>query len=138
MSNTTNPIQIIKDWLIPYLQSRDQIRREIDKIIEHDKKIEVVYKTKTRDFLLCPTFPEDLLIENHITIVTLNTKKNLQILIEKWNKFASYDDLNIYFINPFSTTEHKWVIFPYTHSKITEKSSLKIGLESLFSTVEVY
>jgi hypothetical protein len=42
----------------------------------------------------------------------------------------------MYFVNPESATDKKWMIYPHTHHKISDPSSLKLGLESLFSTVQ--
>ena len=62
--------------------------------------------------------------------------KNLDELYDNWDKYASIVSLKVYFINPSSSLEKKWVISPYVHSKISDKSSLKAGLNALFETVE--
>ena len=53
-------------------------------------------------------------------------------------KLSSLPMLSIYFVNPNSSTEKKWIIYPFTHSKITEHSALKLGLMTLFESVEEY
>ena len=73
-----------------------------------------------------------------VFIITLNTKDNLSKIIENWSNLIEHQNLCIYFVNPASQLETKWVVCPYTHNKITEKASLKSGLETLFSMVEPY
>ena len=68
--------------------------------------------------------------------ICLNSSENFSFLTKNWDKFTDLKKLAVYFVNPFSKTEKKWIIHPYTHSKITEKSSLKQGLKSMFDTVE--
>ena len=66
----------------------------------------------------------------------LNSKENLDFLMNKWNKLIKFDKLTIFFVNPFSELEKKWFISPYVHNKICDKDSLKLGLKTMFETVE--
>ena len=129
---------ILRQWLIHYLKSKDLIKQEIVSMDEQEDKVIVKFKNKTRIFQLFPELKSDILLENHMTIVTFNTKENYKWLLDKWNKVSSYDDVAVCFINPDSTTEHKWIIYPHTHSKIAEKGSLKQGLDALFNSVQTY
>ena len=38
--------------------------------------------------------------------------------------------LSIYFINPLSKTETRWILHPFTHNKVAEKESLITKMES--------
>lgn len=43
---------------------------------------------------------------------------------------------NLYFVNPFSPTLKQWAIYPHTHQIITQGQALKLGLKTLFQSVE--
>ncbi len=133
-----NITQEMREWLKHYLRSRDVFAKNIKEIIDKGDDIIVKYKDKERIFIVFSEIPEDFLLENHTTLVLLNTKKNFDWLLSKWNKISSYEDLNTYFINPLSVTEKRWIVYPHSHNKITEKTSLKPGLKALFSMVDVY
>jgi ABC-type sulfate transport system substrate-binding protein len=70
------------------------------------------------------------------TVVTFNTRHNLSTLISFWDDAAKDRDLCIIFVNPESSADRKWIIYPYTHNKISDESSLEEGLKSIFETVE--
>ena len=72
----------------------------------------------------------------YFSIVTLNSKENFDMIIKNWHKLISFKFLNIIFANPFSALDKKWVIFPYTHHKICDESSLENGLRAMFEMVE--
>jgi hypothetical protein len=126
----------IKTWLKHYLKSKDVIKREIQEIKDHKIGLLVKYQDRERIFETHELMPEDLLLENNRTYVTYNSRKNFEWLISKWNKLILFDDICIYFINPHSNTEHKWIIYPHGHNKITETATLKQGLKCLYDTVE--
>ena len=44
--------------------------------------------------------------------------------------------LNMIFVNPFSQTDTKWIIYPFTHNRIADHDSLDVGLRSLAASVE--
>ena len=73
----------------------------------------------------------------YFSIVTLNSKENFGAMLKNWNKLIDFKFLNIIFINPFSETDKKWIVFPCTHNKICDESSLESGLKSIFETVEI-
>jgi len=133
-----NITQEMREWLKHYLRSRDVFAKNIKEIIDKGDDIIVKYKDKERIFIVFSEIPEDFLLENHTSLVLFNTKKNFDWLLSKWNKISSYEDLNTYFINPLSVTEKRWIVYPHSHNKITEKTSLKPGLKALFSMVDVY
>ncbi len=78
----------------------------------------------------------DALKDKHVIIVTANTQENVEFLISHWEELVQYPHVCVYFVNPNSSLDKRWVIFPATHDKITERKALRKGLESLFSTVE--
>jgi len=127
----------LKEWMQIYLKSRDAIQKVITGF-ENLNGDFVVHKNSTDIlFLIRPEFTNvDEIADKAVGLVVLNTKKNLNFVISKWDKLSKLKGLCIYFVNPKSND--KWMLFPYTHDRITEKSALKRGLESLFSMVPPY
>ena len=68
-------------------------------------------------------------------LVVLNTNNNFQMLIDNWKELIRFNFLTLYFVNPFSKLDKKWVINPHVHSKICDDNSLKTGLKSMFDMV---
>jgi 2-hydroxy-3-keto-5-methylthiopentenyl-1-phosphate phosphatase len=135
--------KLLKEWTVNYIKNRDILLKQIESINEKSKEWDVVVKTKTGEkYYLIRPYMEDfnkilqLLDGNAVTVVVLNTKDNLNILIENWDKLVDYPKFCILFANPYSELEKKWVIYPKTHQFVTEKSSFGRGLKALFQTVE--
>ena len=127
----------LKEWMQIYLKSRDAIQKVITGF-ENLNGDFVVHKNSTDIlFLIRPEFTNtDEIADKAVGLVVLNTKKNLNFVISNWDTLSKLKGLCIYFVNPKSND--KWMLFPYTHDRITEKSALKRGLESLFSMVPPY
>ena len=54
-------------------------------------------------------------------IVTLNTSKNFKVITENFKKLAVFHKFfQLFVINPHSTTEVKWIIYPHTQIKIAD------------------
>jgi len=75
--------------------------------------------------------------KKHFGLIVFNTKENFDIIIENWDKLIKFNFLTIYFVNPFSSLDKKWIINPSVHHKICDESSLKLGLKSMFESVDV-
>ena len=71
---------------------------------------------------------------DYSSLVVLNNKENLKKVIEDWSKLTKDPKFRIFFVNP--CVNKRWIIYPYTHNRITEKSALKPGLNALFESVE--
>ena len=56
--------------------------------------------------------------------------------MKAWNKLILIRNLSLYFVNPFSKQEKRWVINPHLHHKISDAESLELGLNSLFIMVD--
>ena len=128
------------EWFEIYIRHKDMLTKKIETIDKHEDKLIVTYKDKTQVFYIFPDladFNEEILkdVENP-SIVMINSEGNLKHLMKIWNKLIKHPKLSIYSINPFSSGDTKWIIFPYTHHQISEESSLKTGLESMFNMVE--
>ena len=103
--------------------------------------VKAKYKDKERFFVVRTTLDIDEVLSlaeknKSFTLVVLNTKDNFELVVEKWNNLVTLKELIIIFVNPFSQLETKWVISPYTHHKICDNHSLKLGLKAMFETVD--
>ncbi len=134
----------LKEWLVNYIKNRDILLKSIESINEKSREWDVVVKTKKggkRHYIVMPELDDfgkiaEKLDDQTITLVVLNKKKNLDILIENWGKITHNPKFCVIFVNPKSELEKKWIVFPHTHEKVTEKASLTRGLKSLFQTVD--
>jgi len=132
------------DWTVNFLKNMDLLAKKIEKI-EVGKDgfdLHIKYKDRDQHIAVVPRI-EDIsnLIQKinnkaYVTIVTLNSKDNFNMVVKNWSKWVGFKFLNIMFVNPFSETDKKWIIFPHTHQKISDQSSLETGLKSMFSMVE--
>ena len=132
------------DWTINFIKNKDIISKKIEHI-ENGKggfDVYVKYKDREQYFIIVPNIVDiDSIIQkinndSYFSIVTLNSKENFDSILKNWNKLINFKFLNIIFANPFSEMDKKWIIFPYTHQRICDESSLKNGLKSMFDMVE--
>jgi len=136
--------EMLKEWALNYIKNRDVITKTIDSIEENKEGWDIVVNTKLGEkkyYLVSPTIDKfngilKKLNDSPITIIVLNTKENLEEVIKNWASIAKFPKLCFIFANPESELDKKWVVFPHTHDKITEKKSLSKGLKSLFETVD--
>lgn len=131
-------------WTISFIKNKDIISKKIEKI-ENGKDgfdLYVKYKDREQYFIIVPNIVDiDSIIQkinndSYFSIVTLNSKENFHNILKNWNKLINFEFLNIIFVNPFSEMDKKWIIFPHTHHKICDESSLENGLKSMFDMVE--
>ena len=136
----------LSDWMINFVKNRDILAKQINKI-EKSKDNIVDFSVKYKDgkelyFIIKPLIDDiDKILkkinkDSYTSIITLNNKNNLDVVVKNWKKLIEYKFLSIYFINPFSESDKKWVIYPYTHNKISDENSLELGLKSMFEMVE--
>jgi len=136
-------LKLLKEWTINYLKNKDILTKFIEEIDESPKEWDIVIKTKTGEkfYLVLPKIGDfgeiaKKIDGKNVTVVALNTKENLDVLVKNWDKAAKHPGLCVIFVNPDSELEKKWIIFPYTHDKITERKSLEKGLNAMFQTVD--
>ena len=136
-------LNLLKEWALNYVKNKDLLVRQIEKIEENKEGWDIVVTTKSGEkfYLVIPKIDDfkkimEKVKGHHLTIVVFNTKENLDAVMENWGKVKDHEHLAIMFVNPDSQLDKKWVVFPYTHHKVTEKASLKRGLKTLFQTVE--
>lgn len=132
----------LKEWLVLFLQHKNIFQKKIVKIEEKEGFVIVEYKDHLHYFAILPNITNvsflDSYKDKHISIITYNTKDNLNTLISEWSKLAEFSMLSVYFVNPHSNTDKKWIIYPFTHHRISEHGALKLGLQTLFESVEEY
>lgn len=138
-------LKLLKEWAVNYIKNKDILTKFIEEIDESPKEWDIAVKTKTGEkyYLVVPDIGDFNEIAKRIegksvVVVALNTKKNLDVLIKNWENAAKHPGLCFIFVNPDSEIEKKWIVFPYTHEKVTEKKSLERGLKALFQTVDVW
>ena len=133
-------VKFLREWAVGYVKHRDILTKNIIDIKEEPDRVIVKFKDKEQVFLIRPTVDDSLVEEikkdENISIVVLNSKENLNFLIKNWSKLIKFEKITIFFINPFSELDTKWFISPYVHDKICDKDSLKLGLKTMFETVE--
>ena len=144
-----NSHDFLIDWTINFIKNKDIIAKKIVQI-ENGKDgfdLYVKYKDREQYFIIDPKIVNiDDIIKKmnniaqsnivHFSIVVLNSKENLNIILKNWNKMIDFKFLNIIFANPFSELDKKWIISPHIHNKICDASSLENGLKSMFEMVE--
>lgn len=135
---------VLVQFILDYLKAKDVVAKQIIAVKHNEQGVDAVVEgvLNTRFVLAMPELTDEQLKrltgfkDRHVVLVTANTQKNLDFLINKWDELVQFPHLSVHFVNPNSNTERRWTVFPATHDRITERSSLRKGLESLFSTVE--
>ena len=138
-----NPKKYLNEWIIRFIKNKDLVLKRIVDIKETDEGILVTEKEKKvlmiveKDLSNFKKSLEKLKEYDFCSLVVYNTKDNFDILIKNWDELSSFKrHFSIYFVNPFSTLEKRWVIFPYTHNMLTEKENLKLSLKSIAELVD--
>ena len=132
------------EWATNFIKNKDIVAKKILNI-ENGKDgfdLYVKYKDREQYFIIMPKIDDiDSTIqkinnEHYFSIVALNSKENFAVILKNWNRLIDFKFLNIIFVNPFSELDKKWIVFPHTHHKICDESSLATGLKSMFNMVE--
>ena len=136
----------LKEWIIQFLKNKDIFQKKIVEMKSESSPMEVIYKDKkvlifTQQDANFTELVDALEASNkdesmNITLICPNKRNNLNELIKHWQRIIDFPRFNMYFINPDAAGDKKWIIAPYIHSKISDPSSLKLGLETMFETVE--
>ena len=132
----TDEINSLLEWTIFYVKNKDIIRKEIKDYKILKNYIDFDYGNRKHTYYMQPTLDEETikLSENGITtIVCLNKKENLNFIVSNWDKLTKNKTFSIIFTHP--KLNQRWIIYPYTHNSVTEKASLKLGLQTLFEQI---
>lgn len=139
-----NAHSYLVEWTENFVKNKDVIAKKIENI-EKNKNgfdLHVKFKDKEQFFIITASISDLNSIVARINndcnfcIVTLNSRENLENLLKNWRRLIELKFLSIIFVNPFSQMDKKWIIYPYTHHRICDESSLKTGLKSMFEMVE--
>ena len=137
----------LKEWAMHFVKNKDLFQRKIKEIKDKKKSIQILNKDGSthmyfmQENLNLTELTSDLEESNkdknkHVSIVCLNKRKNLDILLEHWKKISEFQRCCFIFVNLNSLTEKRWIIRPHIHAKIADPESLKTGLEAMFSNVQ--
>jgi len=134
----------LMDWTEVYVRNRDILKKEIKSLERKETQLIISCGDKEKQFFILPFIRECSVLDaflssdnsRHISLVLLNTSQNLRCVLESWNKLVKYPRLCIIFVNPLSSADKKWIIYPYTHNKVCESDALERGLQALFESVE--
>ena len=134
----------LAEWIELYVKNKNVMLKNLESIEVVRNEVRVKYKDKEHLFIIEPVITEfgffiDKLKEapdSYISLVIFNSKENLKKIIEKWGILKKFKFFSVFFVNPFSQTDKKWIIYPYTHSKISDDESLELGLKTMSETVE--
>ncbi len=133
---------VLREWMLQFLRNRDAFFRKIAEIKEQAIPV-VRYKDGIEQrILILPDFSKAAAAlsgakeDEHLIISTLSNKKNKESLRAQWNALVPYKFLTLYFINPHSSSEKKWVLMPHVHQKVCDQTSLMHGFNSLSEMVE--
>ncbi|MBI4149377.1 hypothetical protein HY491_02935 [Candidatus Woesearchaeota archaeon] len=129
----------LQEWAVRFFRNRDVIQREIMDITEGGEGISIRYSHKEVRVLSIPDLAQmEMLLrrgkEEHLIVVTFNTEKNVDAVVQNWSVLVQYHSLTLYFVNPWSA-EEKWALNPRLHQQIADEHSLRQGLLSLFVMV---
>ncbi len=134
---------LLKEWMLQFLKSRDAFFRKIAGMADEEGGIQVNYKDgKQQRVLIMPDLSHASASlsgskeDQHLIIATLSNRKNKDVLAAQWKSLVEYPFLTLYFINPYSTSEKKWVLMPHVHHKVCDDSHLMQGFLSLSEMVE--
>lgn len=131
-------IKFLLEWAEHYFKSRDAFRKEIVSIDKKEDRIIINFSNRSETVIAVAELEnlKESELQENTAIITLNNRKNVDCLYFKWNRLKDFVSLRIYFINPFSNTDKKWIIAPHIHHKICDEQSLRAGLIAMFETVE--
>ena len=134
-------------FALDYLRNKDLVYNRIAEVQELDDMSFAVRYTNKEVFARAVPHIEDLdavlteigseLGERHPLIIVLNTKNNVTVITKGFKKLVDFHKyLQLLVINPFSQQETKWIIFPWTHSRVADPESLALGIKAMSDTVD--
>ncbi|MBN1502685.1 hypothetical protein JW930_04010 [Candidatus Woesearchaeota archaeon] len=130
-------MQDLVSWTLLYVKNKDILQKKLLDYSVQDNALICNYTYGKHTYYIHKTLNESLinnLNNEYITLVCLNTKKNLLFVVKHWSKLIKYCKLSIVYANP--EMNEKWVLHPYTHNRIADANSLKIGLQTMFESVQ--
>lgn len=138
-------ISFLVDWVEKYVRNKDLVNKALREITHSYDEIDAKFEHKEHKFIIIPDIDDVNAVlkrlsqvkDKHLTLITLNSQSNLDLLIKYWHEFVDLGQkFSIFFINPFSKTDRVWIIYPYIHQRIADEESLALGLRAMFEVVE--
>ena len=133
-------LKSLTEWFEIYIKHRDLILKKLVSIDIKENHLNITFKDKVQDcfvYLNAKNIDfEELKKYKNPCLVLLNSEGNFSHILTEWSKCITIPHLCIYFVNPFSELDKKWIVFPYTHHQISEEESLAKGLRALHESVE--
>lgn len=132
---------VLREWALAFVKSRDAFFRKVARFEDVGSDFVAHYKDgKQQLHVIMPSladlsqFIAKCPPEQHVVLITLNNKENKKAVVEHWKQLAGMKFLTLYFANPVSEGEKKWVIMPHVHDKICD-GNLMAGFNSLSEMV---
>lgn len=136
----------LKQWALLYVKHRDINVKKIADIKDTDYGflvanndgtatscvIQVLLGDINRGFIQATAAAD----KKSVLIVTLSNDDNIRAAYRMWEVIAANPGLLIVFVNPFSSQEEKWVLKPFLHNKVCDRTSLLQGLKAMAELVE--
>lgn len=129
-------LNTLLEWTIFYAKNKDIIKKEIKDYKVMKNFVEFEYKDKKHIYYAYPQLNDEVIEKSYdgwVTVVCLNKKENINFTLQNWEKLIKNQRFSMIFVHPKSS--QKWIIFPHMHNKITEKQTLKLGLETMAQEV---
>lgn len=136
--------ETLKQWYLFYIKNRDLMLKKIRNVEQKEDIITIHNKEGTKESSIVASNPTSftaLLSQfnetDKISIITLNKKDIINLLIKEWKDIVNYTALTMMFVNPDSEQDKKWIIKPHFHHRFTDPSALKSGIMSIASSVDM-
>ncbi|MBR9702588.1 hypothetical protein GOV10_01000 [Candidatus Woesearchaeota archaeon] len=122
------------EWAKIFLRHQDLLKRTIKNIEEKEDLLLVTKKECVEEWFIRPALNDEGLDPNKRQgIVTLNSRENLEMLVNNWDRYRDYPTLKIVFANP--VRNERWILVPAHHHKIADPESARAGFEAMFNSV---
>ncbi len=141
-----NPKEYLIEWVEHFVKNKDVFLKSIKSVERKDYGLCVKHKDKEKMFFVVPFVSDFNSILNKlkkikgdkwISLVVVNNVNNFKLIVKNWKKLVDLGSkFSIYFVNPFSLLDKKWIIFPHTHHMVADKDSFEKGLKSMFVMVD--
>lgn len=126
-----------KDVFVKSIVSIEKNKQEYDLCVKHTNKEQIFFvEPFVKDLNGVMSKLKKIKDDKWISLVLVNNRANLELIIKSWKSLVALGErFSVYFVNPFSELDHKWIIFPATHDKIADTESLEKGLVAMFDSV---
>ncbi|MFP4118311.1 MAG: hypothetical protein ACLFTR_05310 [Candidatus Woesearchaeota archaeon] len=126
----------LRDWAVGFLKHKDTFRNNLKDIENTENGFIAHFKDKDERYIIQENLDFENIPKNeNVCFVTLNNQKNFNKLLAEWKIIVMFKHLTIIFVEKIADGKH-WVVNPHIHDRISDKSSLKPGLKSLFESAK--